>query len=203
MNKRQIVSFYRKIIRWPKSQYFFKIILCILILTLIAECILLISKNIKLKNEIIILQKEMPFLSAGDYFFPNLELIDINKGEIEIIEFSNNKTLLYILTDSCVSCNDLNLIIMKRLSSEFRDKIRVFVVDASTKNYKVQSLMKSIRFSGLYVPLDISRFVKYFRLSNIPLTVFVNEECMIAFIKKGNLNSEDYLKIKKIIKKEA
>lgn len=161
-------------------------------------------KNTKLKREIIILQKEILSFSLGSYYAPpRLDLIDVEKGKIEIIECMNNKILLHIFTDSCSSCNEINLSLMKRLSSELRDKIPVLMVAMTSKDTWLQGMGRPVSISKLYVPLDASRFVKEFRVSTTPLTLFIDEGCRIKFIKKGDLSRDDYLEIKKIINMEV
>jgi hypothetical protein len=77
------------------------------------------------------------------------------------------------------------------------------VVGTSIKNHGFQRLMRSVGLCRLYIPSDVGRFIKQFRVSTIPQTMLINEACKIEFIKKGSLYSEDYLRIKKIIRMEV
>lgn len=160
------------------------------ILLILIPLMLLIVQNRKLKGQIVLLRKEIPHLIVNNYA-PPIAVIE----EREFLYFHNNskKTLLIIFSTFCTNC-DKNLTFWKRLDHQLKEKVQIIAV--VSKGVEQAQTLK-VNFP-IYVPEDINGFINDYKVSNSSQTILINKEGEIEWIKVGELNSDDYLKIKEL-----
>jgi thioredoxin-related protein len=152
--------------------------------------ILVINQNRKLRKENLVLIKRAPHLIVGEKA-PPITLL----GQEEILNFTNRnkKTLLLIFSSSCLSC-DKNLVFWKRLDNQLSNIVRIIAIVPKgiekAKNLKVNF--------PIYVTKNIEQFINKYKLFNSSQTILVDKEGEVIWIKAGELNRDDYLKIKEL-----
>lgn len=167
------------------------------ILFVLAGFVYLAIQNNRLRNQIQAVREGVPNLLINDHA-PSIEIIKIN-GEKDFIEFSHKdqKHLLFILANSCNPC-EKNMHFWKRLYFQLKDHVQVLGIVLEGMN-QAQSLMKDLKVGFPVYGLDEnSRFKKSYRVSNLSQTLVIDEQGRVEWIKTGDLNGDDYQKIKKL-----
>lgn len=181
-----------------KSKTYLSILMGFLILLVLVEMLFLIIQNKKLKEQIIALRNEIPDLIINDYA-PTMEVIKLD-GELLFMDFIeiHSKSLLFILPKSCATC-EKNLLFLKRFSSQLKDRVQVLAIVLGRTD-RAQDLKNNLKMDfPIYIPENENRFSYNYRISNFSLTFLINERGRIQWIKKGDLNSDDYFKIKDLV----
>jgi hypothetical protein len=176
------------------------ILIGFLILMILIEMVTLIIQNRRLKAQIIALKKKVPHLIVGDYALP-IEVIKIN-GEEEFINFNNNyqKTLLFILSSSCVPC-DKNLIFWRRLGYQLRNKARILLISLGEWE-DMHNLKSYLKVDiPIYIPENKEKFIQDYRIRNFSQTVLIDEKGKVEWIKANGLNADDYFKLRELVLK--
>jgi hypothetical protein len=167
--------------------------LVLIFLTVIIFLAFSLIKCIKANN---VLKNALPYLLVGekiDYF----DVISVDDQSTETGEtyLSDDKpSLILIFSRPCTPC-DKNIIYWKKFSSILSDSVLIYGII-------LKDLSEAINFSKnarlnfpLYVPKELNKFIKKFRLKfkDSQTIVCVGKE--IKYLKLGNISGEDAVKI--------
>ncbi|MEW6457231.1 MAG: redoxin domain-containing protein [Acidobacteriota bacterium] len=167
------------------------------VLFILIQSGLLIYQNNKLKSQIKTLKTSAPHLLIEENA-PQIKAIDLN-GKEENINFStiNKKILFFIFSPSCVPC-EKNFVFWQRLNLKLKEKVHAMaIIIGELDDVKLLKQAKKIRFP-LYIPKEKDKFISNYRISNFSQTILIDEKGKIQWIKAGNLDGDDYNRIKEL-----
>lgn len=129
---------------------------------------------------------------------PAIRVVNLDKRKETISSRSmNEKILLFILSSSCVPCEN-NFPFWNRLSLQLKEKIRVIgIIIGELDEAKIIEQTKRVHFP-LYIPEEKGVFISDYKVLNLSQTILIDEKNRVQWVKLGNLNADDYAEIKKL-----
>lgn len=141
----------------------------------------------------------LPYFLVGETI-DYLELQSTDENVPGLRELPDNKlSILYIFSQPCTPC-DKNLIYLKKFA-RLLDKsitIRGIVVGNLSEGYEFTQKAK-LDFN-IFVPEDLNRFIEAFRLKLKQSHLLVCKGKEIRFVKMGELSSDEFTQILKMIR---
>jgi peroxiredoxin len=127
------------------------------------------------------------------------ELVDLDGKAIDSATLLSSKyTIFFIFKRPCPTC-DSNIFLWKKMARAYKDKVTAIGIALS--DIKAVERLKSIKKINfpILLPADLKGFEETFKLKFdlSQTTLFYNGK--VVFNRRGELNAEEYLKIKKII----
>jgi len=135
-------------------------------------------------------------LSAGDLFPPLIVSNLLNEYDLLQIPIRNEINLILLFSFDCVPCSD-NITFWNKLYLNLKAKIKTIgIILEDSQRLKTLNYSGFIKFP-LFVLQKRNPFFSYFKV-NSPLTILTDKAGKIEFIKKGNLDADDFINIKSI-----
>jgi len=154
----------------------------------------------KLFRENKTLKEALPSLAIGEtirYF----DLISVRGAKIDLSALNGDKpSLIFIFSRDCLTCNQDNIILWKKLVSLLKNDINTYGIVLNDIS-KIKNFLKRVKLNfDVYTPYNRKKFIKEFRIRfNVAQTI-ICENRKIKFIKLGKVDGIDIANIIKLIK---
>jgi len=133
---------------------------------------------------------------VGDLFPPIIASKLFDKKDLVQIPIRNEINLIFLFSFECIPCND-NINFWNRLFLNLKTKVNTIgIIIEDRQRLKTLNYNGFIRFP-LFFLHKRNPFFSYFK-TNAPLTILIDEAGKIEFIKKGNLDIDDFINIRSI-----
>jgi hypothetical protein len=155
-------------------------------------------QNRNLRNQVIILRKQIPNLLTNE-IAPSFEATDLNGLKETIIFFNEGKKhLLFVLSNFCNPC-EKNVVYWKKLYNQLKNDADVIGIVLSGRRQALALRDDLGANFSLYAPEGTDKFMNDYKISNLSQTMLIQGNARVEWIKTGDLNGDDFLKLKSLV----